>query len=98
MLDVNDWCKKVMPEVIKGQELYPWEKKIEKGFWRGKLTGMDLDHFPIGVVETYPRPEYIKRDILADPSKWPRVYLSYLSSHHPDYLDAKMTDDFPLQS
>ena len=47
--------------------MYPWDERIEKGFWRGKLTGMDLDHFPIGIVENNPSPESIKQKILENP-------------------------------
>lgn len=96
MINVNEWCDKIMPQVVEGIEKWPWEKRVEKGFWRGKLTGMDLDTFPIGTVEHNPSPETIRHKIIENPASWPRIYLTYLSSHNPEYIDAKTTDRFPL--
>ena len=67
-------------------------------FWRGKLTGMHLDEFSVGVAEHNPRPEKVRDLILENPWKWQRAYLCYLSAQHPDLIDSKMMDDFPLHS
>ena len=77
---------------------YPWDQKLEIGFWRGKFTGMDLDLFPAsdGFAFHNPSPKKVKQLILEDPSRYERVYLSYLSTLHSDYINAALTDNWPL--
>lgn len=40
--------------------MYKWEDKEDVVFWRGKLTGMNLDKFSVGIVEHNPSPEKIR--------------------------------------
>lgn len=70
MLNFKVWCDEIQPQVIKGIEKYPWEKKEEVVFWRGKLTGMNLDYFPVGYIEHNPGPQKIKDMVIEDPLKW----------------------------
>ena len=51
-------------------EKYKWEDKEDVVFWRGKLTGMNLDHLPVGVAEHNPKPEKVKDIIMSDPFLW----------------------------
>lgn len=98
MINFNVWCDEIQPKVIHGIEKYPWENKKEIVFWRGKLTGMNLDYYPVGYIEHNPGPKVIREEVIADPLKWQRVYMCWLSANHPDYIDAKLTDSFPLHS
>lgn len=50
------------------------------------------------MVEHNPSPEKIKRHVIENPKDWQRVYLTYLSTQHPDLIDAKMVDEFPLHA
>jgi hypothetical protein len=59
---------------------------------------MNLDYFPVGYIEHNPGPKKIRELVLEDPLKWQRVYLCYLAASNPSFLDAKLTDVFPLHS
>ena len=98
MLNFDVWCTDIQPKVKEGIEKYKWEDKEDKVFWRGKLTGMNLDYFQVGVAEHNPRPEKVREMILENPSIWQRVFVCYLSTFHPDIIDAKINDQFPLHS
>lgn len=41
-----EWCERFMTNTIRGLELYPWEERIEKAFFRGRPTGVNQDYFP----------------------------------------------------
>lgn len=43
MLNFDAWCDEVQPKVEEGRNMYKWEDKVDTVFWRGKLTGMNLD-------------------------------------------------------
>ena len=43
MLNFDVWCTDIQPKVIEGIAKYKWEDKVDQVFWRGKLTGMNLD-------------------------------------------------------
>ena len=47
MLRFDTWCNEIQPEIIEAIKNNPWETRKEIAFWRGKLTGMDLDLFPV---------------------------------------------------
>ena len=98
MLNFDVWCTDIQPKIKEGMEKYKWEDKEEVVFWRGKLTGMHLDKFPVGVAEHNPSPEKVKEMILEDPRLWQRVYLCFLSALHPEIIDSKINDEFPLHS
>lgn len=60
MINFEAWCKEVQPKVKDGRDMYKWEDKEDVVFWRGKLTGMNLDKFSVGIVEHNPSPEKIR--------------------------------------
>ena len=41
-----EWCERYMKNTVTGLELYPWEQRIEKAFFRGRATGASPDYFP----------------------------------------------------
>ena len=77
MIDFDNWCNYVVPEVNQGIKKFPWESRIEKAFFRGAFTGHHLDYFPVGIFEHNPSPDQVKNLILEDPNRWKRAYLAY---------------------
>lgn len=45
-----------------------------------------------------PEPNEVRKRILENPKSWQRVYLTYMASYLPDYLDAKFADDSQLHA
>lgn len=41
-----EWCERYMKNTVTGFDLYPWEQRIEKAFFRGRATGANMDYFP----------------------------------------------------
>ena len=41
-----EWCERYMKNTVTGFDLYPWEHRIEKAFFRGRATGANMDYFP----------------------------------------------------
>ena len=41
-----EWCERYMKNTVNGFDLYPWEHRIEKAFFRGRATGANMDYFP----------------------------------------------------
>ena len=45
-----EWCERYMKNTLTGLELWPWEDRIEKGYFRGRPTGVNQNFFPNNVM------------------------------------------------
>lgn len=75
---LEDW----RDSIIKGSQVWPWEKKFSKAFWRGATKGA------LYKGETKEAGVYT----LGNLDNFPRFLLSRLSKNNPDLIDAKFTD------
>jgi hypothetical protein len=74
-----EWCEKYMENTLKGIELYPWESRIEKAFFRGRPTGPNRDFFAETV---FPNPNDVSNIVLENPEAWSRAFVVKESFHN----------------
>jgi hypothetical protein len=82
-----------MNNTINGHIEFPWEKRIEKAFFRGVPTGANHDFFPAywhDRKNCFPSPEETRDIILENPNAWSRAYLAHFAFYHQDLVNAKL--------
>ena len=85
-----EWCEKFMRNTVEGFQKFPWEKRIEKAYFRGRPTGPNRDHFKATI---FPPPNDVSNIVLEEPEAWSRPYLVKESFHNQQRLvDAKLVD------
>lgn len=79
--DVLEDLSNLQQEPLKGNALFPWDKKLSSGFWRGGMTGLDtsLNEDPLE-LHNWTVKNFMHHD---------RANLVQLSLDHPELLNAR---------